>query len=157
MHLIVELFKNNLIKSHILINCFDELQQEVSNQNVDILAQMLMKLSDYMVAKSKTERLANKIPAAKARPGHQRIDLDYLETTLQKLFQQRFNKEIESRIRFKIQDLIEKYESEWKLEINESRKLAKLSEDPTVVTAKYVPKTVISEKKGQAASAKQNY
>jgi hypothetical protein len=26
MHLIVELFKNNLIKSHILINCFDELQ-----------------------------------------------------------------------------------------------------------------------------------
>lgn len=38
MHLIVELFKNNLIKSHILINCFDELQQEVSNQNVDIMA-----------------------------------------------------------------------------------------------------------------------
>lgn len=37
MHLIVELFKNNLIKSNILINCFDELQQERSNQNVDIL------------------------------------------------------------------------------------------------------------------------
>jgi hypothetical protein len=26
IHLIVELFKNNLIKSNILINCFDELQ-----------------------------------------------------------------------------------------------------------------------------------
>jgi hypothetical protein len=25
IHLIVELFKNNLIKSNILINCFDEL------------------------------------------------------------------------------------------------------------------------------------
>ncbi len=37
IHLIVELFKNNLIKSNILINCFDELQQERSNQNVDIL------------------------------------------------------------------------------------------------------------------------
>ena len=37
IHLIVELFKNNLIKSNILINCFEELQQERSNQNVDIL------------------------------------------------------------------------------------------------------------------------
>ena len=37
IHLIVELFKNNLIKSNILINCIDELQQERSNQNVDIL------------------------------------------------------------------------------------------------------------------------
>jgi len=56
MHLIVELFKNNLIKSNILINCFDELQQERSNQNVDILAQMLMKLSEFMMAKSKADR-----------------------------------------------------------------------------------------------------
>lgn len=56
MHLIVELFKNNLIKSNILINCFDELQQERSTQNVDILAQMLMKLSEFMMAKSKADR-----------------------------------------------------------------------------------------------------
>lgn len=31
IYLIVELFKNNLIKSNILMNCFDELQQERSN------------------------------------------------------------------------------------------------------------------------------
>lgn len=69
MHLIVELFKNNLIKSNILINCFDELQQELNNQNVDILAQMLMKLSDFMIAKSKADRLANRLSAPKGRPG----------------------------------------------------------------------------------------
>lgn len=69
MHLIVELFKNNLIKSNILINCFDELQQERSNQNVDILAQMMMKLSEFMIAKSKADRQTNRATPAKSRPG----------------------------------------------------------------------------------------
>jgi len=57
------------------------------------------------------------------------------------LFQLRQNKEIESRIRFKIQDLIDKYEQEWKFEINEYRKSIKLSEDPNVVTAKHAQKS----------------
>lgn len=69
MHLIVELFKNNLIKSNILINCFDELQQERSNQNVDILTQMMMKLSEFMIAKSKADRQATRAAPTKARPG----------------------------------------------------------------------------------------
>jgi hypothetical protein len=69
MHLIVELFKNNLIKSNILINCFDELQQERSNQNVDILTQMMMKLSEFMIAKSKADRQTSRTTPAKSRPG----------------------------------------------------------------------------------------
>jgi hypothetical protein len=69
MHLIVELFKNNLIKSNILINCFDELQQERSNQNVDILTQMMMKLSEFMIAKSKVDRQTSRATPAKSRPG----------------------------------------------------------------------------------------
>jgi hypothetical protein len=69
---------------------------------VDVLAQMMMKLSEFMIAKSKADRVANKPPAAKPRAGQQRIDLDYIEQTLQKLFQLRLNQEIESRIRFKI-------------------------------------------------------
>lgn len=69
MHLIVELFKNNLIKSNILINCFDELQQERSNQNVDILTQMMMKLSEFMIAKSKADRQTSRATPAKSRPG----------------------------------------------------------------------------------------
>lgn len=137
MHLIVELFKNNLIKSNVLINCFDELSQEKCNQNVDILAQMLFKLSNFMVAKYKAERLANRVPASKARNNHPRIDLDYIETALQQIFQLRHNKDIESRIRFKIQDLMDKYESEWKFEISEYRKSAQLNEDPNVVTGKH--------------------
>jgi hypothetical protein len=69
MHLIVELFKNNLIKSNILINCFDELQQERSNMNVDILAQMMNKLAEFVVAKAKADRLANRVQTSKPRAG----------------------------------------------------------------------------------------
>jgi len=39
----------------------------------------------------------------------------------------RQNKEIESRTRFKIQDLMDKYDAEWKYEINENRKSANLN------------------------------
>lgn len=82
IHLIVELFKNNLIKSNILINCFEELSQEISNQNVDILAQMLMKLATFTVAKSQADRKANRAQP-RSHPGHQRIDLEYIEHALQ--------------------------------------------------------------------------
>lgn len=57
------------------------------------------------------------------------------------MFALRQNKEIESRIRFKIQDLIDRYEQEWKFEIIESRKAAKLNEEPNVVTPKYTTKS----------------
>lgn len=59
----------------------------------------------------------------------------------------RQNKEIESRIRFKIQDLIDRYEQEWKFEIVESRKAAKLNEEPNVVTPKYATKGTAQDAK----------
>jgi len=45
------------------------------------------------------------------------VSLDYLEGCLQLMFKERTNTQIESRVRFKIQDLIDKFEREWKHEI----------------------------------------
>ena len=79
-----------------------------------------------MVAKSKAERQSNR-PQPRVRPGQQRIDLEYIDSALQQIFSLRHNKEIESRIRFKVQDLMDRYEAEWKAEINEQRKSARLN------------------------------
>jgi len=45
------------------------------------------------------------------------VSLDYLENCLQSMFKERTNTQIESRVRFKIQDLIDKFEKDWKHEI----------------------------------------
>ena len=51
------------------------------------------------------------------RAKHSVVTLDYLESLLQSMFKERTNNGIESRIRFKIQDLIDKFEKDWKHEI----------------------------------------
>lgn len=38
-----------------------------------------MKLGEFMIAKSKAERLANRVPSIKKQNGPMRIDLDYIE------------------------------------------------------------------------------
>lgn len=53
MHLIVELYKHNLIRSQIIKTCIEDLFLEVNATNIDILAQMIQKLSAFAVEKSK--------------------------------------------------------------------------------------------------------
>lgn len=65
------------------------------------------------------------------------VTLDYLESLLQSMFKERTNNGIESRIRFKIQDLIDKFERDWKHEIFFLRKNETDSEG---FQKKYVPK-----------------
>jgi hypothetical protein len=45
MALIVELYKRNLFRAGLLITCIDELFEEINNQNVEILCQMLRKIT----------------------------------------------------------------------------------------------------------------
>jgi hypothetical protein len=45
MALIVELYKSNHFKAHLLTTCINELFEEVNNQNVEILCQMLRKIT----------------------------------------------------------------------------------------------------------------
>ena len=41
------------------------------------------------------------------------IDLEWIDTTLKRLFKERQNMTLDSRIRFRIQDLIDEYERTW--------------------------------------------
>ena len=65
------------------------------------------------------------------------IDLEYLDQCLQGMFKERQNRKIESRVRFKIQDLIDNYEKDWKHEIYFKRRNAI---DTEGFQKKYVPK-----------------
>ena len=49
------------------------------------------------------------------------IDLEWIDVTLQTLFKHRQNMDLNSRVRFCIQDLIDKYEVSWKAEIIRSK------------------------------------
>ncbi len=49
MALIVELYKRNLFRANILISCIDELFEDINNQNVEILCQMLQKITLHQI------------------------------------------------------------------------------------------------------------
>jgi hypothetical protein len=49
------------------------------------------------------------------------INLDYADKICQNLFEQRKNEALQSRIRFKIQDLIDAYNKDWRFIISESK------------------------------------
>lgn len=65
------------------------------------------------------------------------VSLDYLENCLQSMFKERTNTQVESRVRFKIQDLIDKFERDWKHEIFFLRRN---ETDSDGFQKKYVPK-----------------
>ena len=79
------------------------------------------------------------------------VSLDYLETCLQAMFRERTNTQIESRVRFKIQDLIDKFEKDWKHEIFFARRQ---ETDSDGFQKKYVPK---GSKLAQEANAVHNW
>jgi len=146
MHLIVELYKHNLIRPSIIVTCIDEMFEEVNNSNIDILCQMIHKLSAYQVSKTKREReeaAANPKSKKEVAPSKKSsIDLEYIDSHLSKLFKHRNNTSIETRVRFKIQDLMDDYEKVWKFEIYNSRQRQN-SVDSDGFKMKYVPKNSI--------------
>lgn len=67
----------------------------------------------------------------------QHVDMPWLDDRLQALFSHRQNQELEARVRFQIQDLIDEYEKDWKFEILASRQRG----DSDGFQKKYVPKS----------------
>lgn len=90
MHLIVELYKYGQIKSNIITMCIDDMFVEINGQNVEILCQMLFKLATFQVAQ----------PRNASHPKQSQIDLEWIDCTLTRLFKERDNMELNSRIRF---------------------------------------------------------
>ena len=56
MALIVELYKSNHFKAHLLTTCINELFEEVNNQNVEILCQMLRKITLHQIDTNRKQR-----------------------------------------------------------------------------------------------------
>lgn len=56
MALIVELYKSNYFKANILTTCINELFEEVNNQNVEILCQMLKKITNHQIDINRKQR-----------------------------------------------------------------------------------------------------
>ena len=75
MKLIVELFKLDMVSGNIVKTCLDELFQELSSRNVEVLCSMLDTLTSHQVAyfkKTKTEQdkdaKSTNSQAAEAKP-----------------------------------------------------------------------------------------
>lgn len=134
MRFLVELFKLSLVKGSVIKTCLEDLFQELNDQNIEVLCNMLETLTQHKVDSSREDRqqetakLKNTKQKAKENKadnhsrkqsshGQELIDLEYLDQCLQGMFKERQNRKIESRVRFKIQDLIEHYEKDWKHEI----------------------------------------
>jgi hypothetical protein len=49
MALIVELYKRGYFRANLLITCIDELFEEINNQNIEILCQMLQKITLHQI------------------------------------------------------------------------------------------------------------
>jgi len=116
MKLIVELFINHQIPEGIIQTCLESLFEDINDQSVEILCQMLDKLIKFIIQatinREKRER-EKKIEKSASASNYQ-INLQYLDKLLQKLFTYRKADVISSRVRFKIQDLIDEYNKEWK-------------------------------------------
>lgn len=56
MALIVELYKQKYFKANLLVTCIDELFEEVNNQNVEILCQMLRKITLHQIDMAREQR-----------------------------------------------------------------------------------------------------
>ena len=111
MFLITELYTAGQLHGGIIKTCLDDLQQEVNDQNVEIMCYMTDKLM-YHLCKTTKKDLPSK--GSKEKKG---ISIDYADNMCHSLFEHRKNENLEARIRFKIQDLIDMYNKEWRRDI----------------------------------------
>lgn len=79
--------------------------------------------------------------------------MGYIEKLLSTIFPYRHSAELSSRVRFKIQDLIDEYEKDWKAVIYGERK----GVDEEGFQYKYVPKVVIKTEGGRSRKQSETY
>jgi len=81
---------------------------------------MIQKLMNDLCRQSKLETKAM-LASKNFKKNPKIINLEYADTMCQKLFSYRQDDRFESRIKFKIQDLIDAYNKEWRFVISEAR------------------------------------
>lgn len=104
MKLLCELYLRALIPADIITLCLTSLFDEINDMNVEIVCHIISKLGNYVAKMTKRqlegEQLPKKIITSK-------IDVTYIKEQIRLLFSHRNNALISSRIRFKIQDVME--------------------------------------------------
>jgi hypothetical protein len=96
---------------------------------------MLQKIAHHVFQRYKQE-------SEKKKKATYQINVEYVEGCLQKLFSYRQSDILSQRVRFKIQDLIDEYDRQWRETVSQFRMLV----DEDGFQMKYVPKdAIISE------------
>ena len=139
MYLITELYVAKQLTGNIIKTCLDDLQQEINDQNVEIMCYMVNKLMEDLCSQAKAEYTNNvNFNSAKfLKKGNKVINLEYADNMCLKLFEHRRSEQLSSRIKFKIQDLIDAYNKEWRIIIAETKKRTSDSDGFKQI---YVPK-----------------
>jgi hypothetical protein len=139
MSLLVELYVQGHIPEKIIEMCVQTLLEDLNDQRTEILCQMLHKIASHVVKRAQQELTQgnSSSPDKKKKPLQLcLINLDFIERVFQRLFPWRHAPELSSRVRFKVQDLIDEYHREWKKVIYGERKVI----DEEGFQCKYVPK-----------------
>lgn len=156
MKLIVELYTHGQIPEGIILTCINSLFDEVIDQNVEILCQMMEKISSHVVKRALSEKHLKDQGAIKGKKKtiwNCQINLDYIEETLNKIFALRQSDQLSSRIRFKIQDLMDEYSKSWKFAIYSDNSKV----DAEGFQYKYVPKDQILKEEQISPNQKQKF
>jgi len=86
----------------------------VNDLSVEILVQMMFKIAPFIIRIAVRESQQNAVEKKKKTLANSEVNLTFLENTLSKIFSFRNSSELSSRVRFKVQDLIDDYQKEWK-------------------------------------------
>jgi hypothetical protein len=86
----------------------------VNDLSVEILVQMMFKMAPFIIRIAVRESQQNAVEKKKKTLANSEVNLTFLENTLSKIFSFRNSSELSSRVRFKVQDLIDEYQKEWK-------------------------------------------
>ena len=138
MYLITELHIAGQLNGNIIKTCLEDLQQEINDQNIEIITYMLNKLMGNLCKLAKNEIAAGQVSKEKKQKSV--INLEYVDNICQKVFGYRKHEALSSRIRFKVQDLIDAHDKEWRYVIAQKKGRTSDSEGFRQV---YVPKDKI--------------
>ena len=140
MYLITELYIAKQLNGNIIKTCLEDLQQEINNQNVEILSYMVTKLMNNCVKNLKHEAKTPQASPWPAKKGTKEITLEFVDKVGQHLTQLRHHKDLEARIKFKVQDMIDEYNKHWRFVVAEHKAKAA---DTDGFKQIYVPKDQI--------------
>ncbi len=75
---------------------------------------MMFKIAPFIIRIAVRESQQNAVEKKKKTLANSEVNLTFLENILSKIFSFRNSSELSSRVRFKVQDLIDEYQKEWK-------------------------------------------